>query len=97
MDKIKVNYMLGATEKVERLKIIQGADEEIGYVSFGLKRIKKLKDKKIALVIAPGSVEKGLYFSNLRYCAFFVTLCKLLLVNLVINFRLFHVLYFCIS
>lgn len=72
MDKIKVNYMLGATEKVERLKIIQGSDEEIGYVSFGLKRIKKLKDKKIALVIAPGSVKKGLFFfSNLRFCVFF--------------------------
>lgn len=51
MDKIKVNCTLGATEKVESLKI-KGAGEEIGYFSFGLKIIKKSKDKKIALVIA---------------------------------------------
>lgn len=61
MDKIKVNYTLGATEKVKSLKIIQGADEETGYDSFGWK-VKKLKDKKIALVIAPVSMEKGLFF-----------------------------------
>lgn len=68
MDMIKVNYKPVATDKVESLKIIQGADEEIGYVSFGLKIIKKSKDKNIALVIASVSVEKGLVLSNLRYC-----------------------------
>lgn len=49
---------------MESLKIIQGSDEEIEYVLFGLKIIKKVKDKKIALVTASESMEKGLVLPN---------------------------------